>query len=56
MKYEVRNEIPSRKRLNYRNATDHVSVFKATGKLHAMPNSGEKKVYYLTHRKVKNEC
>lgn len=47
MKYEVRNEIPSRKRLNYRNATDHVSVFKATGKLHAMPNSGEKKYIIL---------
>ena len=32
----------SLKRLNYRNATDRVSVFKATDKLHAIPNSGKK--------------
>ena len=36
----------SLKRLNYRNATDRVSVFRATDKLHAMPNSG-KKIYII---------
>ena len=40
MKYEVRNKILSLKRSNCRNATDRVSVFRATGKLPAMPNSG----------------
>ena len=32
----------SLKRLNYRNATDRVSVFRATDKLHAMQNSFKK--------------
>ena len=36
----------SLKRSNYRNATDRVSVFRATDKLHAMPNSG-KKIYII---------
>ena len=40
MKYEVRNKMLSLKRLNYRNATGRVSLFGATGKLHAMLNSG----------------
>ena len=35
------------KRLNNRNTADHVSIIRATGKLHAMPNSG-KKVYILS--------
>ena len=33
--------------LNYRNATDRVTVFRATGKLHAMPNSGKKIVIHM---------
>ena len=40
MKYEVRNKMLSLKRLNYRNTTGRVSLFGATGKLHAMLNSG----------------
>lgn len=42
MKYEARNKTLSLERLNYRNATDPVSVFRATGKLHAIPNRGKK--------------
>ena len=40
IEYEVRNTILSLKRLNIRKVTDPVSVFRATGKLHAMPYSG----------------
>ena len=43
MKYEARNKTLSLERLNYQNATDRVSVFRATGKLHAIPNRGKKK-------------
>ena len=44
----------SLKRLNYRNATDRVSVFRATDKLHAMPNSGKKIILFfaLDHYRV----
>ena len=38
----------SLKRLNYRNATDRVSVFRATDKLHAMPNSGKKNYIFCS--------
>ena len=41
-----RIQYTSLKRLNYRKATDRVSVFRATDKLHAMPNSG-KKIYII---------
>ena len=44
MKYEVGNKILSLKRLNNRDATDRVSVFIATGKLHARQNSVLKKI------------
>ena len=49
MKYEARNKTLSLERLNYQNATDRVSVFRATGKLHAIPNRGKKNsyVYYF---------
>ena len=46
-KKKVRGKIFSLKRLNNQNTTDHVSIIRATGKLHAMPNSG-KKVYILS--------
>lgn len=36
LKYEVRNKIISQKGVNHRDATDRVSEFRATGKLHAM--------------------
>ena len=45
MKYEARNKTLSLERLNYQNATDRVSVFRATGKLHAIPNRGKKSSY-----------
>ena len=38
----------SLKRLNYRNAMDRVSVFRATDKLHAMPNSGKKNIIFCS--------
>ena len=47
MKYEARNKTLSLERLNYQNATDRVSVFRATGKLHAIPNRGKKIVIYI---------
>ena len=47
MKYEARNKTLSLERLNYQNATDPVSVFRATGKLHALPNRGKKIVIYI---------
>ena len=40
IEYEVRNTILSLKRLNNRKVMDPVSVFRATGKLHAMLYSG----------------
>ena len=63
MKYEARNKTLSLERLNYQNATDRVSVFRATGKLHAIPNRGKKNsyIYYfflltmiesVTHRNI----
>ena len=39
IKYEVGNKILSLKRVNNRNTTGRVSVFIATGKLHARQNS-----------------
>ena len=39
IEYEVENKILPLKRVNNRNATDRVSVFIATGKLHARQNS-----------------
>ena len=49
-----RTTYSSLKRLNYRNATDRVSVIKATDKLHAMPNSGKKIILFfaLDHYRV----
>ena len=47
MEYEARNKTFSLERLNYQNATDRVSVFRATGKLHAIPNRGKKIVIYI---------
>ena len=47
MKYEARNKTFSLERLNYQNATDRVSVFRATGKLHAIPNRGKKVDIYI---------
>ena len=40
IEYEVRNTILSLKRLNNRMVMDPVSVFRVTGKLHAMLYSG----------------
>ena len=40
IEYEVRNTILSLKRLHNRKVMDPVSVFRATGKLHAMLYSG----------------
>ena len=40
IEYEVRNTILSIKRLNNRMVMDPVSVFRVTGKLHAMLYSG----------------
>ena len=49
MKYEVRKKTLSLKRLYYRNAADPASVFRATGKLHAMCHAKQqlKKKYIL---------
>ena len=48
MKYEARNKTLSLERLNYQNATDRVSVFRATGKLQAIPNRGiDRYMYYF---------
>ena len=47
MKYEARNKTLSLERLNYQNATDRVSVFRATSKLHAVLNRGKKIVIYI---------
>ena len=45
-KYEVRNKVLSVKRSKYRNAMDRVSVLRATGKLHAIRNSGLKGIIF----------
>ena len=46
--YEIRSEKTlSLERLNYQNATDRVSVFRATSKLHAILNRGKKIVIYI---------
>ena len=47
MKYEARNKTLSLEMLNYQNATDRVSVFRATSKLHAILNRGKKIVIYI---------
>ena len=50
MKYEVRKKTLSLKRLYYRNAADPASVFRATGKLHAMCHAKQqlkKSIYYF---------
>ena len=41
MKYKVRNEILPIKRLNYGNAMNCISVFRATGRLNAIPNGSK---------------
>ena len=47
MKYEVRNKTLSLKRLNHRNAADPPSVFRATGKLHAMCHAKQQLKKYI---------
>ena len=41
MKYEVRDKIM---KVEYRNATDRMSLFRATGDLYAIPNSCKKDI------------